>query len=93
MADRRAFFTTTGTAAELAVTCGFRPVRIILHGANGGKLEWNDSMSNGSAFKTIGSTGVRTLITSDGITQDPSGFTVGADGEVNTSQAITVEAW
>lgn len=82
--------TTHATAADQ--TCdlpGFRPLSVDLYGANGVMMSWHSDMADDSAWKTLAD-GTRSLVTSNGITPNSTGFALGADSDLNTgTQKIT----
>ena len=80
----------TGTVAAFDVDTGFRPryVRII-NTTSRDMMEWFEGMDDASAIKTVAA-GTRTKITSNGVTVDATGFTIGLDTDVNvTSEQIS----
>lgn len=84
-------FQTTGIAIDRLVY-GFRPRKVTVQSTNGAMFFWQDTMPAGSAFKTLAN-GTRTYVTSNGITQQENGFTLGADAQVNAAgQTVHVVA-
>lgn len=81
----------TGTVAAFNITLGFQPRYVkVVNVTSGDMIEWYEGMAAASACKTTGATGVRTLITTLGITVSASGFTVGLDLDVNvTSEQLS----
>ena len=81
----------TGTAAAIAITCGFLPRYVkVVNVDSGDMVEWYEGMAAASACKTTGATGVRTKITTLGITVNSRGFTIGLDLDVNvTSEQLS----
>src|SRR3978361_81299 len=81
----------TGTAAAFVITTGFKPRYVKVVNVDSGDMsEWYEGMADASAAKTLGSTGVRSKITTLGTTVTSSGFTVGLDTDVNvTSEQIS----
>lgn len=85
-----------GTGAAIDVSCGFVPayVRVVnFESATTEQLEWFRGMTDAHALKTVGTTGVGTRITSNGITPlgdaasdtTEQGFRIGADADVNVA--------
>lgn len=81
----------TGTVAAFDVVIGFKPRYVkVVNVTSGDVIEWYEGMADASGCKTTGATGVRTLITSNGITVDEGGFTVGLDTDlVVTSEQLS----
>jgi hypothetical protein len=81
----------SGTAAAFTITTGFKPRYVkVVNVDSGDMTEWYEGMAAASAAKTLGSTGVRSKITSLGTTVSASGFTVGLDTDINvTSEQIS----
>ena len=81
----------TGTAAAFTITTGFKPRYVkIVNVDSGDMTEWYEGMAAASAAKTLGSTGVRTKITTLGTTVSANGFTVGLDTDINvTSEQVS----
>lgn len=79
----------TGTGADLDVTTvGFRPRAVKLTNVTGlVTAEWQDGMADDSMVKRV-TAGDMTNPTSNGITPLATGFTVGADTDVNVSGEI-----
>ena len=88
--------TKNGTGAALSFTCGFKPKYVkVINVAAGGlcTLEHVDTMAAASGFKGI-TAGTKTFITSNGITLTDTGFTLGADADVNVNgEALHVIAF
>ena len=84
----------TGTAAAFTITTGFKPRYVkVVNVDSGDMIEWYEGMAAASACKTVGATGVRTKITSLGITVSENGFTVGLDTDINvTNEQISYVA-
>lgn len=79
-------FLDTGTVAATAFTLGFKPRYVkVVNVTSGDMFEYYEGMAAASACKTVGATGVRTLVTSNGITVSDSGFTLGLDTDVLVS--------
>lgn len=79
-------FIDTGTVAATAFTCGFTPRYVkVVNVDSGDMFEWYEGMAAASACKTVGATGVRSKVTSNGITVSTSGFTLGLDTDVLVS--------
>ena len=79
--------TQNGTGAAISVVCGFRPRYVkVVNVATGGlcSIEHIDTMAAASGFKGI-TAGTKTFISSNGITLNDFGFTIGADADVNVS--------
>ncbi len=74
----------TGTGSAMAFTCGFRPkyVKVMNVGTGLSSMEHTDTMTSGEGFKEIG-TGVKSFVTTGGITITDYGFILGADANVN----------
>ena len=82
-----------GTGAAISVNCGFRPKYIkVINISTAGKLEWLEGMANASAYKdkdgTAGEAGYTSIITSNGITVNDLGFTIGTDA-TNAAPTVT----
>jgi len=79
-------FLDTGTVAATAFTVGFRPRYVkVVNVDSGDMFEWYEGMAAASACKTVGSTGVRSKVTSNGITVSDNGFVLGLDTDVLVS--------
>ena len=79
--------TQNGTGAAISVVCGFRPRYVkVVNVATGGlcSIEHIDTMAAASGFKGV-TDGTKTFISSNGITLNDFGFTIGADTDVNVS--------
>ena len=79
--------TIDGTGAAISIVCGFRPRYVkVVNVASGGlcSIEHIDTMAAASGFKGI-TAGTKTFISSNGITLNDFGFTIGADADVNVS--------
>lgn len=76
-------FVSTGVALNVD-TVGFSPRVVELKKTSGtiGSMSWDDSMDDASATKQVG--GTSSVITTNGITPRPKGFTLGADA-MNTN--------
>jgi hypothetical protein len=79
-----------GTGAALNIDkekVGFKPQKVEIHRVDTAidKAEHIDGMADASMFLTTGSTGVRTLVTTEGITLKSDGFTLGTDATVNNA--------
>ena len=71
-------------AAEFDVTVGFTPRYVkAVNVDTGDTMEWYQGMTAGYAVKTTASTGVRTVITTLGITVSGKTITIGLDLDVN----------
>lgn len=81
----------TGTVAAYTFTTGFKPryVKVVNLAASSSSFEWFEGMADASAWKTA-TNGDAALVTSNGITVDDRGFTLGLDTDVNvTSEQIS----
>lgn len=79
--------TQDGTGAAISIVCGFRPRYVkVVNVATGGlcSIEHIDTMAAASGFKGV-TAGTKTFISSNGITLNDFGFTIGADTDVNVS--------
>lgn len=99
MADRiRYTGSVIGTGSAMDVkTLGFRPRSVkVWNVASGGlcSLEWNAAMPDASGFKVKPHDTAQTaFITTGGITPLASGFTLGADTDVNVAtEKVYIEA-
>ena len=89
--------TVEGTGAAINVVLGFTPSFVRVDNIDGDAiLVWNDAMPDASGMKTIAA-GTTAHITSNGITPYPgveattgSGFTIGADSDVNVNAETLV---
>lgn len=73
----------TGTGAELAVECGFRPRHVhLINLDSADEATWGDGMDDDSMLKRVAA-GAATVESSDGITPSATGFTLGADTDIN----------
>lgn len=83
-----------------AINCrklGFRPKKVkLFNAASGGlcSLEWNSAMPDASGFKVKPHDTAQTaFITSGGVTPLASGFTLGADADMNAAgEVVYIEA-
>jgi hypothetical protein len=78
----------TGAALEIADDkVGFRPKRVTIYKITTQQdlAEHVLGMDDASFLKTDGPTGVRSLVTTEGITIEHNGFSVGTDGAINNS--------
>ncbi len=70
MQKQTTYTVTAGVAAatyDAVVELGFVPTRLILTNRTTlNKLEWNDNLPSGDYYWDIGSSGIRTLVTSGG---------------------------
>ncbi len=78
-------FTATGAAKNIT-SPGFKPVKVVIRTSGGAKMEWQDTMPDASAFKTV-TAGTHTYVTVNGITPLDNGFTLGADAQANVDGA------
>jgi hypothetical protein len=77
-----------GTGASINVTkVGFKPNTVKLSNANGIMLEWDPSLPDGYAYKTLAN-GTRSVISSNGITPISQGFTLGTDSINGNGEVI-----
>ncbi len=69
---------------------GFRPKRITVYRNETAidMCEHIQGMADASMFQTIGTTGVRTLVTTEGITLQDQGFLLGTDAQVNAAAGV-----
>jgi hypothetical protein len=84
-------YITTGTAAAITITTGFKPryVRVTNLAATGSDAEWFEGMADASAMKRV-TAGDKTLITTLGITVSANGFVIGLDTDLNvTSEQLS----
>jgi hypothetical protein len=82
-------YITTGTAAAITITTGFRPryVRVV-NETTADREEWFEGMTDAYAVKVL-TAGTGAQITSLGITDSANGFIIGLDTDVNaTSEQI-----
>lgn len=87
--------TFTAAAAAVNISCGFTPSRVVVTNITSRDgMEWNDTMSDGHALKTVAA-GTRTALTSNGITpyagvegSAGAGFTIGADADVMANAEV-----
>ncbi len=81
----------TGSAIDVKV-CGFRPKKVEIYNVTGNcQAVWTDTMADASAQKTVDSgsgTTDMSFITSNGITPLATGFTLGADTDLNVASEI-----
>lgn len=84
--------TVEGTGAAINIELGFKPTIVKIFNVDGlATLEWNDAMPAASGVKRV-TAGTMTWITSNGVSlydgvarTTGSGFTIGADADVNAS--------
>ena len=83
-------YITTGTAAAIVITTGFKPRYVkVQNETSRDSYEWYEGMADAEAVKSVAA-GTSTLITTLGITVSASGFTIGLDTDVNvTSEQIS----
>lgn len=75
----------TGTAAAIAITCGFKPRNVrVVNQTSGDMIEWFEGMTAAHGIKTVAA-GTRTAVTSNGITVAEGGFTIGLDTDINVT--------
>lgn len=81
--------TVTGTGADIAILLPFPlPNRVTLwNRTSGDQLDWSLTMGNATGFKRLAN-GTGSFITSLGITPSASGFTIGADTDLNVSGEV-----
>ena len=73
--------TYTGTGSAVSVTCGFKPVRVVVINETDGDSKWEHirGMADASALQDVNhDTAQKSFITSNGITLSNSGFTAGS---------------
>ncbi len=85
---RRAVGSYIGTGALRSIIgdkVGFKPRRVTIYRATTGidMCVITDLMADNSMFQTLGSDGVRTLVTTQAITLLTTGFSVGTDVQIN----------
>jgi len=81
-------YTGTGAARDMiGDKVGFKPKRVTIHRMTTAidQAVHVEGMADGSFLKHVGATGVRTLVTSQGITLKAEGFGLGTDVTVNAS--------
>jgi len=85
----------TGTGSAITVTIGFKPGVVFLHNeTDEGTLWWTNTLADGYGYRSIGSSGIESLISSNGVTPFQEGFIFGADSEMNdSSDEIHWIAW
>jgi len=85
-----------GTGAELHVRydmIGFRPSFIeIFNVTSGIGLKWIEGMGDASGIKTA-QNGDRTLVATNGITPEATGFTLGTDSVNGATEQLRFVAW
>lgn len=79
-----------GTGSALTVAgdkVGFKPSKVEIHRRTTAidKAEHVQGMADNSMYLTTGSTGVRTLVTTQAITLTNTGFSLGTNASVNNS--------
>src|SRR3990167_6898905 len=79
-------YITTGTAAAVTFTIGFKPrwVRVLNEAASSSSFEFYEGMADASAIKRAVA-GDLTKVTTLGITPSASGFVIGLDTDVNVA--------
>jgi hypothetical protein len=77
------------TAALITVEVGFKPRSVLIKGSDGNEAFWNDQMADDSMFKRDDA-GAGSLVTSDGIIPTDSGFSIGADADLNPASGASV---
>lgn len=78
----------TGSALEISgEKVGFRPSMVVVWRKTTRQdvAEWHSDMDNATVFKTAGDTGIRSLLSSQGLTPVATGFSVGTDVCLNNS--------
>jgi len=81
--------TLTGTGSAITVTIGFKPGVVFLYNATDpGTLWWTKNLADAYGYRSVGSTGIETVISSNGITPFQEGFVFGADSEMNESSDV-----
>lgn len=89
VAGHVAYGTVEGTGAAISVTLGFAPKYVQINNVDGNCFGfWYKGLGDGDAQKVVDS-GVGTtdvsLITSNGITDTATGFTIGTDTNLNAN--------
>lgn len=79
-----------GTGAAQDITgdkVGFQPKRVSIYRIDTAQdlAEWVEGMPDDSFLKTAGGTGVRSLVTTQGVTPAVDGFSLGTNASVNNS--------
>jgi|GEM_PF-2815972 len=98
MDAKRVTGVTTGTGAQISISCGGIPKGVkLFNTTSGDQLEWNESMAAGAGFKRIAA-GTGSYVTTGGITVGTvntiRGFYIGTDSDINASaEPIVYEAW
>lgn len=85
----RGSYTGTGSALDIT-TIGFAPNMVELFSRAGDSARWTDNMIDTGAavmYKRT-SAGVGSFAATNGITQLPTGFRIGADGDLNVATEI-----
>lgn len=90
-----------GTGSAIYVSLDFKPQKVVVYNIDGNaKLEWCAGMADDKGVKTVdsgaGTTDV-SYIASGGITPGTSGFSIGADTDINvggcSSETMIFEAY
>lgn len=82
----------TSAGATKVVNVGFRPKAVMLINSTGPFAFWSDTMPNASMNKQA--SGTTTFETSLGVTPSATGFTLGADTDINAStETVHWTAW
>lgn len=87
---QKAIGTFSGTAADLTVTLGFKPVSVkLINITAGASLEHIEGMADGSGFKIIGGTAPTAAYVASGcVTLTDNGFTLGTDAFNGNGETI-----
>lgn len=78
----------TGAAQNIYLDkVGFKPKRVTIYRIDTAQdlAEHVEGMADASFLKTAGATGVRSLVTTQGVTLSSTGFSVGTDASINNS--------
>lgn len=80
----------TGTAAAIAITCGFQPKYVrVVNNTSGDEICWFEGMTDAYGVKRVAA-GTQAATTSLGITPSARGFTIGLDLDINvTSEQLS----
>jgi hypothetical protein len=78
-----------GTGADLNFDAlNFKPRRVELFNTDGDQAIWYEGMADDTMFKRVDSTGVGSVVATNGITPRAHGFSLGADADVNQSGKV-----
>lgn len=84
-----------GSGSDLDIkVIGFKPRCVhIINITSGDELWWNDTMADDKGYKRVAA-GTGAMISSNGITPLPEGFSFGADTDLNVDgEGFTWEVW